>query len=190
MNPAGCGAAGRPDGSGPLGMLGTGSVIRKCIERMQNLTYVVARWPCSPCTRAWPLLQSTPRQPPAHAGGCKGHLRFFCQSRDLRCTPGHESLPVAPTQDLHVHRQRLCSTHTAPPRTHAHTPRSCSRRPGRRRVGPTTGLPLFSSCLLPPAGSSGHRERARASLLPHLQHTCMGQARCTPRALVQTLKVA
>lgn len=36
MNPAGCGVGGKQDGSGPLGVLGTGSAIRKCIGRMQN----------------------------------------------------------------------------------------------------------------------------------------------------------
>ena len=64
---------------------------------------------------------------------------------------------------------------TRSPSTQAHAPRSCTRRRRRRILEPfwwarKAGLPLFSSHLFPPAGSSGHRERARAALLPHLQH--------------------
>lgn len=142
------------------------------------------RWPCSPCSRAC-------CRPVSAQGLCRVRVRFWCWSRVLWCTPAPKfphcppwSHPPPQPPRAHAHGPR--STHTSPPRTHARlgaVPAGLGEDVWARK-------PFFSSCLLPPAGSSGHRERARASLLPHLEHTRAGQARCTPRSLVQTLKVA
>lgn len=170
INPAGCRAAGGQDGAGPRGMLGTGGAIRKCIDRMQKPHLGCARWPCSPCTEACSFLQST-----RHTEGVSG------TPQGLLWEQGSAVCPRARIPRGATHPQRIPARpwSARSPAAHAHTPGSCSRRPGRGRVGPKAGLPLFSPCLLPPAGSSGHRERAKASLLPHLQHIRAGKARCS-----------
>lgn len=124
--------------------------------------------------------------------GCAGLGLGFGAGAGFCGVPQLPNSPIAPPGLTHPHSLPRAhahgprSTHTSPPRTHARlgaVPAGLGEDVWARK-------PFFSSCLLPPAGSSGHRERARASLLPHLEHTRAGQARCTPRSLVQTLKVA
>lgn len=114
MNPAGCGAAGRQDGSGPLGLLGTGSTIRKCIDRMQNPTYVVHVGPVHHA----PGLVLSCRAPST----CRGarDISGFADGAGICGVPQgtNPSQSHAPTQHLHVHTHRLCSTHMDPPHTH------------------------------------------------------------------------
>lgn len=181
MNPAGYEAAGRKDGSGPLGMLGTGSVIRKCRRRMQNPTYVVRVGPAHHAPR---LLSG---RAPSTRSGCKGHLGVCCRNSDLRCSPGHESPSVAHPahKHLHVHTHRGRGALSQPIHACTHAlellPQAWERTCGPRKLV-CLYFPLASfssSWLFRPPGES-------QSLSPPTPptHTHTGQARCTPRALV------
>lgn len=115
MNPAGCGAAGRQDGSRPPGMLGTSSVIRKCIDGMQNPTYLVHLGPAHHAPGPAPSCGApTSTQ---HAQGVREAPQVLPSEQGFAIyTPGWESLPVAHTHTTSPRTHR--SAHTALPRTH------------------------------------------------------------------------
>lgn len=156
------------------------SVIRKCIDRMQNLTQAVH---VGPAHHALRLVLSC--RAPSTWRGCQGHLRGCRRSGDWRCAPGHESLPVPHTHSISAEAVE----HSEPLHARTHTSELLPQA-WERTCGPESWaafiflLPPSSSWLFRPPGES-------QSLSPPTPPThTHGECSLQRRALVQTLKVA
>lgn len=149
MNPAGCGAARR---QGAWDVRWDKKRPRLGCEPPHEVVSG-QRWPCSPRSRAC-------CRPVSAQGLCRVRVRFWCWSRDLWCTPAPKfplAPPVSPTPTVSPCTRTRALQHAHQPSTHARTPRSCSRRLGRGRVGSETFLfllPSSSSWLFRPPGES------------------------------------